>query len=122
MTTRPLCNEVCGESKAAIFDLPAHGACINSYTLRLAGVVSLLLLMSHTVFAGDVFDFISFEDAIKPEPYPGFTLNLPRMMAEHRAQEAMTRCRTYAVAIAFAGASIGAGLYFGLRRKTTQTA
>ena len=42
MSTRPLCNEVCEDSKATIFDLPARRPCINGYTLRLAGVVSLL--------------------------------------------------------------------------------
>jgi hypothetical protein len=44
MSKRPLRNEVCEDSKAKTFDLPAHGACINGYTLRLAGVVSMLAL------------------------------------------------------------------------------
>jgi kumamolisin len=34
----------CGASLATIFNRPAHHACINGYTLRLAGVVSLLAL------------------------------------------------------------------------------
>ena len=33
---------VAGRLKGNIFDLPARRACINGYTLRLAGVVSLL--------------------------------------------------------------------------------
>src|ERR1035438_9527142 len=34
----------CVGSLATIFNRPAHHACINGYTLRLAGVVSLLAL------------------------------------------------------------------------------
>jgi hypothetical protein len=44
MSTRPHRDEVCEDSKATIFDLPAHRACINGYTLRLAGVLSMLAL------------------------------------------------------------------------------
>jgi hypothetical protein len=32
----------CVASLAKVFNRPAHHACINAYTLRLAGVVSLL--------------------------------------------------------------------------------
>ncbi len=34
----------CGASLATLFNRPALHACINSYTLRMAGVVSLLVL------------------------------------------------------------------------------
>ena len=47
MSTCPLCNGVCEDSKATIFDLPAHRACINGYSLRrgVAYVIDRMILL-----------------------------------------------------------------------------
>lgn len=54
MNTCPLCNEVCEGSKATIFNLPAHRACINGYGLR-RGVAFLIDRIVLAMGAGIIF-------------------------------------------------------------------